>query len=360
MRLSNKYLLLFVALCLAGCARVVKFEDTGMEATIREAIGKPEGAINEDDLRGITELKSEATHRAADKGPGYMGHTPALHPGILRFARGSQPVLWYLDIGTRMFGPRELYFDDLVPEFCLYGNGDLIYRDKRSFAAGKWKSVKLNEAEMGAMLDEALRSKITSYDPASMAFTKSFAVSDRPTTVIGIRLRHLGSDVKYFQEVSIYGLEVLVNKFPEVEIFKKLVLLAEFLREYQHPKARDYRPEAAELSVVKMDPGRMGTKLRKDIETHWDSIPRWDISEVELDKTEKRGWHNVLELEGQEIDNVLKLLDLEDQPKTYRYRERLYKIQFRPIFPHFPVNRTYLPFPESVLGVNNSEVPRLE
>ena len=63
MRRSTKYLLLCVTLCLAGCARVVKFEDTGMEATIREAIGKREGTINEDDLRSIIELKPEDSLR---------------------------------------------------------------------------------------------------------------------------------------------------------------------------------------------------------------------------------------------------------------------------------------------------------
>jgi hypothetical protein len=341
MRRSIRYLLLFVALCLAGCAREAVFEDTGMEPAIREATGKSKGAINERQL-------------------GYMGHTPALHSGILRFAKGSRPVLWYLDIGPRIIDPRELYFDDLVPEFCLYGDGDLIYRDKRSFAAGKWKFVKLNEAEMDVMLDQMLRSGITSYDPANITFTKLFGVSDQSTTVIGVCLRHLIGDIKYVQEISIYGLGYLADNFPGVEIFGKLLRLAEFLEKYQSTEAVDYRPEIAELSVVEVDLGRLGTKLRKDIETHWHSIPRWDIREVELDKTEKRKWHNILELRGGEIDDVLELLDLEDQPKTYRYRNRLYKIQFRPIFPHFPRNRIYLPFPESVPWENNSEVPRLE
>ena len=264
------------------------------------------------------------------------------------FCKGFQPVLWYLDIGPRMTGPRELYFDDLVPEFCLYGDGNLIYRDKAFFSAGKWKCVKLSEAEVEAIFDEVIRSEITSYDPIDMALKISFVVSDRSTTVIGVRLKSRVSHVKYVQEVSIYGLEVLVNEFPAAEIFKKLLHLAEFLKKYQHPEARDYRPEAAELSVVEMNLERLGTKLRKDIETHWDSISRWDIREVELDKTEKRGWHNILELKGKEIDNVLKFLNIEDRlwKKNYRYKSKLYFVQFRPVFPRFPRERTYFPLPE--------------
>ena len=224
----------------------------------------------------------------------------------IRFCRGSQPVLWYLDIGSLSVRRREQHFDDLVPEFCLYGDGNLIYRDKRSFACGKWKCVKLSEAEVEAILDEVIRSEITSYDPMNMDLMQLFGVSSCPTTIIGVRLKHMGTGVKYVQEVSIYGLEVKVNGFPEEEIFKKLLHLAEFLQKYQHPEARDYRPEAAELSVVEMNLERLGAKSRKKFETHWDSIPRWDIREVELDKTEKRGWHNILELKGKEIDDVLK------------------------------------------------------
>ena len=76
----------------------------------------------------------------------------------LRFSSGFQPVLWYLDIESRMIGPHQLYFDDLVPEFCLYGDGTLIYRDKISIAAGKWRYVKLNEKEVKDILDETLKS----------------------------------------------------------------------------------------------------------------------------------------------------------------------------------------------------------
>ena len=229
------------------------------------------------------------------------------------FCKGFQPVLWYLDIGSLAIRRREQYFDDLVPEFCLYGDGNLIYRDKVSFACGKWKCVKLSEAEIKAILDEVVRSEITSYDPMDITLIQLFGESSCSTTVIGVRLTHLGNAI-YVQEISIYGLDVLVNGLPEkgfqgvreAKIFKKMLHLAEFLKKYQHPEARDYRPEAAELSVVEMNLERLGAKSRKKFETHWDSIPRWDIREVELDKTEKRGWHNILELKGKEIDDVLK------------------------------------------------------
>lgn len=312
------------------------------------------------ELANLSELDTRGTSMAglfeASKRKGLK--PIALNITLDELAEKKSPAILHVHIGPRIIDPRELYFDDLVPEFCLYGNGDLIYRDKRSFAAGKWKFVKLNEAEMDVMLDQVLRSGITSYDPANITFTKLFGVSDRSTTVIGVCLRHLVSDIKYVQEISIYGLGYLADNFPGVEIFGKQLRLAEFLEKYQSTEAVDYRPEIAELSVVEMAP--VPIRSDDDTRTYLDSVPRWSVCEVELDRAEKHGWHNVLELRGQEIENVLKLLDLEDQPKMYRYRDRLYKIQFRPIFPHFPRDRIYLPFPESVPWENNSEVPHLE
>ena len=208
--------------------------------------------------------------------------------------------------------------------------------------------MKLNEQEVKDILDETLKSEITSYNPMKMALSKSFVVSDRATTVIGVKLKHLGSDVQYVQEVSIYGLEVLMRKFPEIEIFKKLLHLARFLEEYKHPTAEDYRPEVAELSIVEMPLERMAETLRKDVITHWDRLPKWDVRGVKLDKTEKQGRHNILELKGKKIDDVLKVLNIEDQPRMHKYKGKLYYVQFRPAFPNFPRDRTYLPFPEMI------------
>ena len=58
MRSLVKFLLLFIVLCVAGCAQEVQFDDPNLEAAIREAIGKPDGAITEVDLQSITELEA--------------------------------------------------------------------------------------------------------------------------------------------------------------------------------------------------------------------------------------------------------------------------------------------------------------
>ena len=58
MRALVKCLLFFIVLCVVGCAQEVKFNDPNLEAAIREAIGKPDGAITEGDLQKITELEA--------------------------------------------------------------------------------------------------------------------------------------------------------------------------------------------------------------------------------------------------------------------------------------------------------------
>jgi len=56
MRSLVKCLLFFVVLCVVGCAQEAQFNDPNLEAVIREAIGKPDGAITAADLESITEL----------------------------------------------------------------------------------------------------------------------------------------------------------------------------------------------------------------------------------------------------------------------------------------------------------------
>ena len=57
MRSLVKCLLFSVALGVVGCAQEVQFNDPNLEAAIREAIGKPGGAITKTDLESITELE---------------------------------------------------------------------------------------------------------------------------------------------------------------------------------------------------------------------------------------------------------------------------------------------------------------
>ena len=56
MKFSVKCLLLFVIFCAVGCSKEVQFGDPNLEAAIREAIDKPEGAITERDLKRIAKL----------------------------------------------------------------------------------------------------------------------------------------------------------------------------------------------------------------------------------------------------------------------------------------------------------------
>jgi Leucine-rich repeat (LRR) protein len=63
MRVISGCLFFFFALYVAGCTEEVQsaesqFNDPNLEAAIREAMGKPKGAIAEDDLQGITELEA--------------------------------------------------------------------------------------------------------------------------------------------------------------------------------------------------------------------------------------------------------------------------------------------------------------
>ncbi len=55
-------LLFFIVAYIAGCAKEVQFNDPNLEGAIREAIGKPNGAITERELRNITELEAPNNH----------------------------------------------------------------------------------------------------------------------------------------------------------------------------------------------------------------------------------------------------------------------------------------------------------
>ncbi len=43
-----------IVLGVVGCAQEIQLNDPNLEAAIREAIGKPDGAITEGDLQSIT------------------------------------------------------------------------------------------------------------------------------------------------------------------------------------------------------------------------------------------------------------------------------------------------------------------
>ena len=79
---------------------------------------------------------------------------------------------------------------------------------------------------------------------------------------------------------------------------------------------------------------QMSERLRDNIETHWDNLPEWKVGGVKLDKAKKRAERHILEIKGVQIDNALKVLDLDDQPRLHRYKGKLYYVQYRPVFPN--------------------------
>lgn len=261
-----------------------------------------------------------------------------IRKGRIDFYPGVQPVLWYLEIGPWITSPPR--YDELTPRFILYGDGTLIYRVGYYDKMWRWKRMRLNEREMKEILVRVLKSGITSYDPVRVKSKGGFMVTDCPTTVIGVVLENTAgmAKVRYVKEIAIYNLKGAATDKPGDPVFKGILDLAEFLKEYKHPEAEDYDPETAEIIVIKVPRLRYNRKS----EGH-SRIREWKVKGVELDKAERRGFIGVIELKGKRLKEALKVLSLNDPPNMFRYKDRFYWILFRPVLPMYPRAATYFP-----------------
>jgi len=84
--LMRHLLLLGIVFFIAGCAKKLQFADSNLEAAIRKAIEKPEGAILKSDLEGLTKLY------ASEKGITNLN-------GIEHCTKLQKLVLWKNQIG---------------------------------------------------------------------------------------------------------------------------------------------------------------------------------------------------------------------------------------------------------------------
>lgn len=279
----------------------------------------------------------------------------------VRFERGTLPVLWHVKFGTLgMVSPPR--YDELTPDFCLYGDGTLIYRaspyPQYPHFKGEWRRVRLDEKEMNSILDRLIESDILSFDLADVHPWRSKGVTDCITTVIGFRLRD-GSRTTCEREISIYDLEGKVQDYPEATSLRRVLELSDFLSRYEHPNSESYNPETVELIVMKVP----GVKPRR--RSIWEKMFRrsrgerhlqeWKVRGIDLDRTERRGVIGVIELQGEEIKRVSKILNRDGTPEIFLYKGTLYWVWMRPVLPGYPSWKTYIPRPGMGIIVTDLE-----